>query len=78
MNFRRLLRMLLCAPNSSKGLIIRAERLEDRSRKERNAELSENGYLYAEILRQLAGKKLTPRENEKFIEENVRKGGNID
>lgn len=72
MNLRRILKMVYTPPNSSAGLIIRAEILEDSTKKMRDAELIEKTFLYAEVLRQLAAKKLTPAENRNFIAENLR------
>jgi len=67
-----MLRMLFTPPNSSEGLIIRAEMLEEDAEKLEDVELAEKKLLYAEVLRQLASKKLTSRENKRFIKENMR------
>lgn len=64
--------MLFTPPNSSEGLIIRAEMLEEDAEKLEDVELAEKKFLYAEVLRQLASKKLTSRENKEFIKENMR------
>ena len=72
MNVKRLFRMLVTTPNSSAGLIIRAERLEESTTKMSNHDLIESTLLYAEVLRNLAAKGWSSFENRKFIRENLR------
>ncbi len=68
MSLKRFLRMMVTNPNSSNGLILRAEKLEEDGRKENN----ENYILYAKVLRELASKNLPVHENRKWIRENLR------
>jgi len=65
--------MLTTGPNSSQGLLLRAEILEEQ------AEMTHGGirdaeklYRYANVLRELSAKNWTPRRNEEFIKKNLR------
>lgn len=68
MNFKRFFKMMVTDPNSSDGLLIRAEKLDEEYNKTKN----ESYFYMAEILRELSLKKLTPYENKRWIKENVR------
>ena len=67
MGFKRNMRKLLVHPNSTEGLIIRAQDMEDEALKIENANVKENFILYAKMLRELSKKNLTNDENAKFI-----------
>ena len=73
---KRFFRMMLSNPNSPKGLIIRAEILEERANDAVNqyvdAEGCEKQLLYAKCLRELAKKQLSPRANKLYINKNFR------
>jgi hypothetical protein len=71
MDLRQWLTMLFTDPNSAKGLIIRAEKLEKDALKP-NQPKKENLILYAKCLRELAKKNWTPKQNKKWIKENLR------
>ena len=68
MNLGRLLEIFLTNPNSSKGLIMRAEMLEEDS-KDQTSELKVTYHLYARGLRMIAEKKLSVQENKKQVKE---------
>ncbi len=78
MNFRRMLKMLVTFPNSSEGLIIRAEMSEEKAEKEKDTERAERMFLYAKVLRELASKNLTTGENKEFIKKHLREGDKDD
>lgn len=73
---KRFFRMMLSNPNSPRGLIIRAEILEEHANDAVNqyvdAENCEKQLLYAKCLRELAKKKLSPGENKDFINKYMR------
>ncbi|MBA7490891.1 hypothetical protein ES702_01434 [subsurface metagenome] len=74
MNLRKKIIMLLVHmitnPNSSKGLILRAESLEKKAEKI-DGEKREKMLLYARCFRELSLKNLTIFENKQFINNNL-------
>lgn len=62
---------MMINPNSSKGLIYRAENMEKAGEKY-DGEIRIRYLLYARCLRELALKNLTVSQNKQFIEKNLR------
>lgn len=73
MNWRRWIAYLTVDVNSSKGLIIRAEKLEETAEKTRDANQADKFYLYAEVLRLIASKNYPPYKNKSLIDEYLRR-----
>lgn len=73
MNIRRFLKMLVTAPNSSAGLIIRAETLEEAAEKTDGYD-REGSIMYAKVLRELSAKNWSVAKNKEFIRKNLRQG----
>lgn len=71
MSLTNWVKFLFIDPNSPKGLVIRAERLEEDAEK-LDGEFRENMILYARVLRELALKEFSPAQNRQFIRENLR------
>ena len=71
MNIKRFLKQFITDPNSSEGLMMRAEEMRENGDKELDPELQENCYLYAEVLIELARQKWPPGKNKAFIKENL-------
>lgn len=68
----RFLRFMFINPNSSEGLIIRAEILEEDAEKTDGRD-RDSYIMYARVLRELSLKKWSPEQNKEFIRENMRK-----
>ncbi len=71
MKIPRWIQFLYTYPNSPKGLVIRAEKLEEDAEK-LDGEFRENMILYARVLRELALKEFSTTQNRQFIRENLR------
>ena len=73
MNLLRWVTFIFTDPNSPKGLVIRAEVMEEEAEK-LDGEIREKKILYARVLRELALKEFSPAQNKAFIRENLRGG----
>ena len=71
MNLKRWIKFLYIDPNSSEGLIIRAEMLEEEALKPKTPN-PRALILYATVLRELASKGWNNSKNKQFIKENLR------
>jgi len=65
------LKQFITDPNSSEGLMMRAEAMRENGDKEQDPKQQEKSYLYAEVLIELARHKWTPDKNKAFIKENL-------
>ncbi len=68
MNIKRFLEMMVTRPNSSKGILIRAEKLAEEWKKTGNENYKHMARIYAE----LASKNWPPWKNKQWIKENIR------
>ena len=68
MNVKRFLEMMTTTPNSSKGILIRAEKLAEEWKKTGN----ENYRYMAKIYAELASKNWPAWKNKQWIKENIR------
>ncbi len=71
MKLPRWVHFLFTNPNSPKGLLIRAEKLEEEAEK-LDGEAREKRILYARVLSELALKDFSPAQNKQWIKENLR------
>lgn len=72
MNIRRCFKMMVTNPNSIDGLTIRAELLEEKAYKVKTDKEAEKLLLYAEVLRRLSEKGMSPLDNKIWIKNNLR------
>ncbi len=72
MKIPRWIKFLYTDPNSPKGLVIRAEKMEEEAEK-LDGEPREKMILYARVLIELALKDFSPAQNKQWIRENLRK-----
>lgn len=68
MNIKRFLEMMVTPPNSSKGILIRAEKLAEDWKKTGNENYRNMARVYAE----LASKNWPTWRNKQWIKENIR------
>lgn len=73
MRISRWVQFLFTDPNSLRGLVFRAEKMEEDAEKI-DGEAREKMILYARVLRELALKDFSPAQNKQWIRENLRKG----
>lgn len=71
-NVLRFIKFMFINPNSSEGLIIRAELLEEDAEKLDGRD-RESYIMYARVLRELSLKNWSIKQNKDFIKENMRK-----
>ena len=68
MNIKRFFEMMITLPNSSKGVLIRAEKLVEEYKKTGD----ESFILMAKVYAELASKNWPPWKNKQWIKENIR------
>ena len=68
MNIKRFFEMMFTAPNSSRGILIRAEKLVEEWEKTDNEKYRNLAKIYVE----LSKKNWTPKKNKQWIKENTR------
>jgi len=71
MNIKRFLKQFIIDPNSSEGLMMRAEHMRELGDKETDPKQKEKNYLYAEVLVAVAQKNWPSWKNKQFIHENL-------
>ncbi len=71
MKIKRFLRQFITDPNSSEGLMMRAESMREHGDKESDSKAQEKCYLYAEVLVEIARQKWSSNKNKQFIKENL-------
>lgn len=71
MNLRRLFELMVTDVNSPRGLVIRAEKMEEDAEKV-DGPVRRHYLLYARVLRELALKDFSPVQNKAFIRNYLR------